>query len=240
MAADARKVGSGASSSNTVTTVSGTSTASGSTFLVFVAWDNGVNISSVPTDSKSNTYVALGTEQLDGVGGRCRVYRCINGTGGTSHTATASFSGTAFPTIHLIECTGVDTTSPIDIVVQASGTGGSSGISSTINTGTLNSANQVVVGLAAMNSRSTGTYTSSTLTLISDESDITQYWTSAVAKTVVTATTSVACTFSAGNNNGLAGLWAVTLKESTGGGGGSTELPPFTMPPMIPPMGARR
>lgn len=239
MAADARKVGSGASSSNTVTTGSGTSTASGSTFLLFVAWDNGVNISSV-SDSKGNTYTALGTEQLDGAGGRSRVYRCINGTGGSSHTATANFSGTAFPTLHLIECTGVDTSSPIDIVTQASGTGGSAGISSTINTGTLSTANQVVVGFAAMNSRSTGTYSSSTLTMISQEDDITNYWTSGVAKTVVTATTSVACTFSAGNNNGLSGLWAVTLKESTGGGGGSTELPPFTMPPMIPPMGARR
>lgn len=217
MAADARKVGSGASSSNTVTTASGTSTVSGSTFLIFVAWDNGVNVSTI-SDSKSNTYTALGTEQLDGVGGRSRVYRCINGTGGTSHTATATFSGTAFPTLHLIECTGVDTTSPIDVVAQTQTSGGSSGSSSTINTGTLSTANQVVVGLAALNNRSNGTYASSTLTMISQEDDIVSYWTSGVAKTVVTATTSVACTFTAGNSNGQGGLWAVTLKEASGSG----------------------
>lgn len=219
MAADALQVGIGFSLTGTVTTGSGTTT-SGSTFLIAVSWEAAVSVSTV-TDSKGNTYTALGSSnQPDSMGGTCRIYACVNGTGGAGHTATVTFSGNAFAVAHLIECPGVDTTSPVDRVVQAAGVSGSGGSSSTVNTGTRTTANQVIVAMAMLNNRSTGTYASSTMTMISSEADL-SYWTSGIAKTVVTNTTDFACTFTCGNNTGAGGLWAVTLKEATGGGGGS-------------------
>ena len=204
----------GATTSNTVTTGSGTSSVSGSTFLIGVSWDATTSISSV-SDSKSNTYTAVGTPQNDGgagSGGNHQFYVCENGTGGTSHTATVNFSGTAYPTAHLIEITGAAT--PVqDIAVQTQ----DAGTPFTVSTGTLAQANEVIVALCGANIGSAGAYASSNFTILSQENDVSQYWGSAVASLVVSSTSSVTPSFTRTNSSGAAAVLAISFYEEAGG-----------------------
>lgn len=204
----------GATTSNTVTTGSGTSSVSGSTFLIGVSWDATTSISSV-SDSKSNTYTAVGTPQNDGgagSGGNHQFYVCENGTGGTSHTATVNFSGTAYPTAHLIEITGAAT--PVqDIAVQTQ----DAGTPFTASTGTLAQANEVIVALCGANIGSAGAYASSNFTILSQENDVSQYWGSAVASLVVSSTSSVTPSFTRTNSSGAAAVLAISFYEDAGG-----------------------
>src|SRR5690349_13045214 len=112
MALNAVLVGSiNANDDGPITSVSGTTTASGSSFLVGVSYGYGRNCTGV-TDSKGNTYTQLGTKQANG-DTHFDFWFCEGGTGGTSHTATASFSATgSFPTIYFIEITSAAGTVP--------------------------------------------------------------------------------------------------------------------------------
>ncbi|MBP8176630.1 MAG: hypothetical protein KAX77_02595 [Xanthomonadales bacterium] len=205
----------GTSISNTVTTGSGTSTVSGSSFLIAVSWDAGVTISSV-SDSKSNTYTAVGTPQNDGgagSGGNHQFYVCENGTGGSSHTATVNFSGTAYPTVHLIEITGASAAPEQDIAVQTQ----DAGTPFTHATGTLAQANEVIVAMCGANIGSAGAYASSNFTILSDENDVSQYWGSAVAKLVVSSTSSVTPSFTRTNSSGAAAVLAISFFETASG-----------------------
>lgn len=220
----------GTSATNTVTTGSGTSTASGSKFAIGCSWDLAANISTV-TDSKSNTYAAQGTTQTVDGNHKIQWYACTGTcTGGASHTATVTFSATAFPTCHLVEITGAATSSPIDKTVN--GTNTTSPYASAA-TGTLAQANEVVLSLCAANAGSDGAYAFSNMTLLSSEPAVSSFWTSGVGKQVVASTASFtpSCTRTGSSGNGSDTL--ITFKaEGAGGGPANTAafLPFFALP----------
>lgn len=190
MAIDAVLIGArGTSATNTVTTTGGSSTGgSGSIGYLVVSFDPGVTISTV-SDSKSNTYSLIGSVLTGGA--KLARYKCENWTGGASHTATVTFSGSAFPTLHLCEITGAATSSPEDTAAAATSV---SSMASpwTITSGTLAQAASVCMAGIGLNSAgSDGAYATSNFSLLSQEPSVSSFWTSAVAKLVVAATSAV-------------------------------------------------
>ena len=99
-------VGGTTASGTTLSTASGTSAASGSTFFIGVSYDNASSITSV-SDSKGNTYTIVGSE-INNTSGtfKSAVYKCENGVGGASHTATVNVSPAATISLHLFEVDG--------------------------------------------------------------------------------------------------------------------------------------
>jgi hypothetical protein len=86
--------GSNNSNNTGVTTGSITST-SGNSFIVCVTFDNTNTPTCTLSDSKSNTYSTAVSKATDGRHGQSvQMFRCFAGTGGASHTFTASFSAT--------------------------------------------------------------------------------------------------------------------------------------------------
>ena len=211
-------------------------------FAIGCSWDLAANISTV-TDSKSNTYAAQGTTQTVDGNHKIQWYACTGTcTGGASHTATVTFSATAFPTCHLVEITGAATSSPIDKTVN--GTNTTSPYASAA-TGTLAQANEVVLSLCAANAGSDGAYAFSNMTLLSSEPAVSSFWDSGVGKQVVASTASFtpSCTRTGSSGNGSDTL--ITFKaegpveagqhgrlpallcaadRGAGGGGGSVAL----------------
>lgn len=90
------------------TTGAVTTQVSGSTFIIYVGTATG-NTIGTPTDSKSNTYTPLGSEQAVGALNICRVFVKENGTGGSGHTASSGAG--AFTSIIFLEITGAATAS---------------------------------------------------------------------------------------------------------------------------------
>lgn len=229
MAVNAVLVGTrGTSGSNTVSTGAGTTQATGSTFLICTSFDPGVT-DNTPTDSKSNTYTRIGTAQTGNA--KVTMYKCENGTGGASHSATHTFSGSAFPTCHLIEITGALAAS-FDQTAQ--GIDGS-GSPWTLTSPTLSQANEVVVAMVESNGSggANGDYSSSNFTILSSEPDFSNFWTSGVAKLVVAATTAVTPSFTRANENTSAtcGLILATFKEGAAAAATKdTEQPNRTRP----------
>jgi hypothetical protein len=210
MAIDAVLVGTrGTGSANTATTTAGTTTASGSTFVAAVSW--GVAASSpVVTDSKGNTYTAIGTPQADSWGGYAQLFACENGTGGSSHTATFTTTGDSFPTIHLIEITGAETAS-LDQIAQTQDSSSPFSVTSP----TLSQADEVVISICANQDGGGASYASSNFTVLSQEIDTNNFWTSAVGKLVVSATTAVTPSWT--RSTGSAAVALATFKQLSGG-----------------------
>ena len=231
MPADAVLIGPGTSGGSSVTTTAGTSTGgSGNVGVLFFAYDPGVTISTV-TDSKSNTW----TQQWNMTGtGNCRLacYTCANWTGGASHTATVTFSGSAFPTAALVEATGLAPSGAIDVLVSGAVTG-------TFNTpvsgasrfqrasGALAQADEVILYcLEANTTGSNGDYTSPDLTVLYSNNDLANFWTMGVGKIVVSSTASQTGTLDVANRGSASSNFGViSFKAATGGGG--TAVPVF-------------
>lgn len=191
-------------------------TTTGSTFIVCLSFDNGVTVSSV-TDSKSNTYTLIGSAQVSaGVTHKKALYRCENGTGGASHTATAAFSGDPAGTIYLVEVTGAATAS-FDQTAQGTDTESPY----TLTLPTLSQADEVIVTLFGTQSGGTLSYASSNTTLIGTESNGDAYWSSCVSKVVVSSTSAFSPSFTGGNID--TALIAGTFKATGGGGGGASQ-----------------
>lgn len=104
-----------------VTTVGINTTASGSSFLVFIIDDAAT--SRVPSDNKGNTanYLQVGTTLTNwlGFGINLSLWLCTNGTGGSGHTATATVSPSADVECFLVEVTGGATASLVDTLSVA-------------------------------------------------------------------------------------------------------------------------
>ncbi len=217
MAISAALVGArGTSTSNTVTTTAGTSTGgAGTIFYLVVSFDPGVTISTV-SDSKGNTYSIIGSVVSGGA--NIARYKCEGGSGGGSHTATVTFSGTAYPTLHLIEISDAAAVSPLD--VSATGTDSATPYDS-VSTGSLAQADEVVIASIEQNFGAPGNYSETTgFTVLSQEPDVSNFWTSCVAALVVASTGSVTPSFTrTGNNPGAARTIIDTFKQSAGGGG---------------------
>lgn len=217
MAINAALIGArGTSSGSSATTTAGTSTGgSGSIFLIFCSFDPSTTVSTV-ADSKSNTYSALGA-QVTGQG-RIRAYKCEGGTGGSSHTATVTFSGTAYPTVHLIEVTGAATSSPQDVYVTSNS---DSTTPWTLASGTLAQAAEVLLYMLEQNSGTSGNYSVSggIGSMLSQEPDVDNLWTSAVSKYVSSATTSQTQSWTRTNSaNAASAQLVVSFKEAAAAG----------------------
>lgn len=94
---------------NPIATSGITTTASGSNFYIVAMANNG-GVSSI-VDSKSNSYTQIASKQDTNNGRWIYLYECLNGTGGSSHTATLNAGDNGFA-IALVEVTGSDTTDP--------------------------------------------------------------------------------------------------------------------------------
>lgn len=219
MAIDAVLIGArGTSASNTVTTTSGTSTGgSGNIGLLIASFDPSTT-HNTPTDSKSNTWNQIGTVYTGGLADLV-IYQSANWTGGASHTATMTFAASAFPTLHMIEVTGAQTSVALDVNVTGAvsiAAGSSGGIAS----GTLAQAAECIIAIAEMNDGAAGAYATSTpagISILSQESDTGSFWTSAVAKLIVSSTSSVTPTWSRTNNSSNTfGFRVISFREGSG------------------------
>lgn len=77
------------------TTAAITTQASGSTILVGVAWGELATNINTPTDSKGNAYTQIGTSHTytNWTDSGTTLYRCLNATGGASHTFSVTKTG---------------------------------------------------------------------------------------------------------------------------------------------------
>ena len=110
--------------------------------IVAVGWgDNTSSISSV-TDSKGNTYIwAVGPTTNTGL--QQSIYYAKNIVGGTSNKVTVMFNqAAAYPDVRILEYSGLDPTSPLDVTAAAAVNGPSASSGSATTT----SANELIFG----------------------------------------------------------------------------------------------
>lgn len=176
----------GTSNATSFTTPAATTAASGSTFLISVAFNPG-NFSSV-SDSKSNTYVSIQTEVDDNTHGNASWWKYAqNGTGGAGHTATINVAAADLCNVHLTEITGGATTGILD---QApAGINDTTSPFTSNTTGTTTQANELVLAFV----QTGGTGATETLTwgnsyTAVDTLNNTNFRTSYVGKLNVTST----------------------------------------------------
>lgn len=187
-----------------LTTTSGTTT-TGSTFVVGLSYISSSTVTAV-TDSKSNTYTLVDTEIS---GGQAKsLWYCENGTGGASHTASVDFSGDSFGTIYLVEVTGAATAS-FDQKAKTT----DAATPYTVTTPTLSQADEVVITIIGNEQGGTVDYSSSNTTILSEEQDGNSYFTSAISKQVVAATTAFSPSFTE-TVDGTSSLVSATFKAS--------------------------
>lgn len=216
-------LGAGTSSGSTATTASGTST-SGARLALCIAWDAGQTISSV-SDSKGNSYSAVGTAQADGQGGLIQWYFSAGGTTGSSHTATVNFSGSAFPSISLYQITdGASTAHSGSAQTQDSG-----GQPLLVTTGTNPSGNWAALAGCSNNTGSDGAYSANastpTFTLLHSEGTVSSFWTHGVSSTTSSGTGAVTASFNRSGTSGTTSGMAILVVEESVGATPSLLLP---------------
>jgi hypothetical protein len=109
--------------------------------VVVVGWNDTTSTVSSVTDSRGNTYAQAGTT-VTGSGLRQAIFYAKNIAGG-SNTVTVVFNqAAAFVDVRILEYSGLDTSSPLDVTAGAAGTsaGPSSGAATTT------SANELIFG----------------------------------------------------------------------------------------------
>ena len=119
--------------------------------VVAVGWNDTTSTVSSVTDSRGNNYTQAGTT-LTGSGMRQAIYYAKNIAAG-SNTVTVAFNqAAAFVDVRVLEYSGIDTTSPLDVTAGAIGTGGtpSSGAATTT------SASELIVGAGMTTSHFSG------------------------------------------------------------------------------------
>jgi hypothetical protein len=176
-----------ATSGTTVVTAGVTTQASGSVFFV-TACTTGTYAVTPITDSKSNTYSVIQSWTTTWGTTKCVRAQVTNGTGGASHTFTATTTGSAISGIWALEITGALTASAID---QSNKGNDAATPFDSPNTGTLGQAAEILIGFASDNS-SSGTCTygaGNSFTLLDTITNATSGITGANAWKVVAATT---------------------------------------------------
>lgn len=207
----------GTSATGTVATGSGTSTGgANSTGLVVISHDPGTTITSV-TDNKGNTWTLLGS--VTG-GAKLARYICLGMAGGAAHVVTAVFSATAFATIHHAEIIGSVGAITRDAIGSVATTNiqFASEATYTATSGTLAQANSLVVCALEQNSGTVGAYAFSPQTLLSQEPDVGNFWTSGIATQVVVPTTAVTTNVTrTGSTPSTSAIFIDVFKEAVGG-----------------------
>lgn len=208
---------------NTVTTTSVNTSATGSTFVLLMQFEGSSTFSSI-SDNKGNTYTQIGTELTANVGAKSRLYYCQNGAGGSGHTFTATTATNVAITLHAIEITGGKTTGILNPTPPAANDDLSSPLTSSSIT-TLQADALLVAGLAATSSGSNpATHAESngfTIQAGAEETDATQYWTGCLATKVVASTGTYSASFTeTGATTGA--VWIAAFEAAASGGGGSS------------------
>lgn len=207
---------------STVTAGGTTTGGSGTVQVVFINMDPGVTVSSI-ADSKGNSYNQVGTPTVNG-SARLAVYECVNGTGGSSHTVTVNFSGSAFAPVYHYEVTGAETSNPRDVNVAVNT---DSTRTWDISSGTLAQANEALFAfIGNANGGNPVTYSESGgngWTKSLTEVDGNTYWTGCTFYKIVSSTSSVTANLTDNIGNAAAALRIVSYKEASGGGGGSAS-----------------
>lgn len=187
-------VSNGFNNAQSARTTTGISTLGGSTLVVCLSWDIGVNFTSI-ADSASNSWTIIGTE-LSTASMKNRMYYAPNITPSASHTVTFTASGNAFISMWVVELRGV-ATAPLD--TSAAQTDNTSPFVSTTATNT--EANAVLVGHIGANVSGTTPpviYTpGNSFTSQEQIQDFTSFYTGAVATKIVTASASQEASFTA-------------------------------------------
>ncbi len=214
MAITATLLGSGTTGGSP--TSGGTST-SGARFAIAIAWDAGQTITSV-VDSKGNSYSAVGTPQADGQGGLCQWYFSAGGSSGSSHTATVSFSGSAFPSISFYQITD-GASSAHSGSAQGQDSGGQPFV---LTSGTMPSGNWAALALCSNNTGSDGAYSANastpTFTLLHSEGTVSSFWTHGVSWASSSGAGAVTPSFNrSGTAGSTTGMAILVIEESAGG-----------------------
>jgi hypothetical protein len=213
-----------------VTTAANVSTGAGnstgganSTGSSIVSFDRGVNITSV-TDNVSgspNNWQLI--RVIDGGVNSAKLahYKCEGMVGRAGHVLTYTFSAAAFavahPIIEIIGSVGAITHDSAGSV-GTTNTQAAAGATYTATSGALAQANSLVICALEQNVGSSGAYAFSPQTLVSQEPDVTNFWTSGVAAQVVAPTTAV--TTNVTRTNSAASTSAILIdvfKEAAGG-----------------------
>lgn len=181
----------GTSATATVSTTAGASTGgANSAGHVTISFDPSTTITSI-TDNKSNTWTLIGTV-LTGTAKLAR-YQCVGMTGGASHVVTVVFSAAAFATCHFVELIGSVGALSLDTAgsVATTNTQAAASATYTATSNTLSQTNSLVICGLEQNTGSAGAYAFTPQTLLSQEPDEVNFWTSGIAAQNVAATTPV-------------------------------------------------
>ncbi|VTU38259.1 hypothetical protein H4CHR_04379 [Variovorax sp. PBS-H4] len=203
-----------AANSTTVTTAAMNTAGSGRSFLII---SSDTSDMSTPTDNKSNTYVALGSGN-NNAGNNLRAWLCVNGTGGTGHTASGVKVSAGYPVMMLLEISGALTSGANDSTSYAQG--GDDATPYTISTAgsSLAQADNLVIAAFTHNaSGSTNATVGSPFTIVGQEMDTNNWWPLAVAARNTSATTTVTASFERTNPGMQTGLLIIVIKSAVGG-----------------------
>jgi len=181
--------------------------------VVVVGWaDSTATVNSV-TDSNKNSYTLAVGPTMQG-GASQSIYYAKNIVAGVN-TVTVTFNGAAsYPDIRILEYSGLDTVSPVDVVASASG---SSATSSTAAVTTTN-ANDLIFAANDVATYTTGPGTGFTSRIITQDGDIAQ-------DRIVTATGS----YSAGAPLGMSGGWVMQMVAFKAAGSAPPPNPTLTV-----------
>lgn len=209
----------GTSSGSSVSTGGGTSLGGSKNHgVMFVSFDATTTISTVGDTiggaASGNTWSQVGSVLTSGDGSKLAAYRCYNWNGGASHVGTVTFSGNAFPVLHMVEVRDSETSAAIDVLIQNAAAAHPFSVAS----GALAQANEVVFifGEQNISGNDTENYTSSTSTIVSQEPALSTYWTSGVAASIVASTATANYNLQKGASNLTCAVMLISFKEFTG------------------------
>jgi hypothetical protein len=197
-----------ASGGGPVTTSPGT-TFAGDTLVVATSFESASGLS--VSDSKANSWTAIGEPLINADGGRIQLWRCENVPNfGANHTVTVgsdSFNGVVW--LIRLSCSNGHPT--LDVATE--GTDSSTPFS--VATGVTAIANELVLALVANNGGSNPTtYASSNATILGQESNWASYWTAAVATMTAPTTSGAAPSFTMTNGGSTAAIKVAAFKSS--------------------------
>jgi len=220
-----------ASGNNVTSVTTGTITtgASGSKFLLLAGGnDSGASYSA--SDSKSNSYSAIGSQQLNGI---LRQAAFVSeGTGDASHSGTITGGGGEYLTVFFAEVTGA-AASAYDSGSLVQNTGAWSA-----TTGTFAQANNLAISFLSAYTDANSAFTESTgnWTIAIQEQDGVTNWPGALGRRTTSATTAVSTTWANAAGASFLCLTAFGLKESAAV---STTGRPLQLPRSMGPIGER-
>lgn len=205
-----------------VTTTGITTSASGSSFIIYVSYVSGFSVSSI-ADSKSNSYTLVASALTGWLSAtNSAIYLCTNCTGGSGHTATLNLSGSTQAEIYLVEVTGGATASLVD-ATPSTFWNDDTASPFTSNSLTSSNANDLLLAFTNTNGNTTDTFTwGNSFTQVTADGNP-AHFTGGVAKRVVSSTGTYNSTFTSSGGTSEAASALISLKASGGGGGGCTH-----------------